>query len=230
MKQRNKFKWQTRLSLLWAPLLMIGLQSCVTIRTDPYEQDHQVKNSALLQSLIGGEDAVEAETVSDLSKLVKVRRKISSSPAIAQEQEESNAEEIQQTISPPKQRRASSGRVVEYTVKKTDTLMKIAYAAFSDPLRWKEIYEANRAKLHGKNRLKEGTVLTLSGADFDAQQPDGSPYLIRLRDTLGKISSRVYGSTFQWKSIWKNNPSLIRDPNLIYAGFTLYYLPKKSVP
>jgi hypothetical protein len=44
-------------------------------------------------------------------------------------------------------------------------------------------------------------------------------------DTLGKISKRVYGTVERWKEIWKNNEKLIKDPNKIYAGFTLYYVP-----
>ena len=32
------------------------------------------------------------------------------------------------------------------------------------------------------------------------------------------------GGAINWKNIWNNNKPLIRDPNKIFAGFTLYYL------
>ena len=47
---------------------------------------------------------------------------------------------------------------------------------------------------------------------------------LRTGDTLGKISNNVYGTFSKWQSIWNNNRPLIKDPNKIYAGFTLYYL------
>ena len=50
----------------------------------------------------------------------------------------------------------------------------------------------------------------------------GDPYLIKLGDTLGLISKSKYGTVKKWRSIWDNNKPMIRDPNLIFAGFTLY--------
>jgi nucleoid-associated protein YgaU len=38
-----------------------------------------------------------------------------------------------------------------------------------------------------------------------------------------------YGTTRKWKKIYKNNEPLVRDPNLIFAGFTLYYLPQRKL-
>ena len=54
--------------------------------------------------------------------------------------------------------------------------------------------------------------------------PEGLPYLIRTGDTLGIISTSVYQTSRKWKMIWENNRPLIKDPNKIFAGFTLYYL------
>lgn len=54
--------------------------------------------------------------------------------------------------------------------------------------------------------------------------PQGNPYLIRTGDTLGGISKQVYATVKKWKLLWDNNRPLIKDPNKIYAGFTLYYL------
>ena len=43
------------------------------------------------------------------------------------------------------------------------------------------------------------------------------------------ISKKKYGTPVRWKSIWDNNKPMIKDPNLIFAGFTLYYIPDNSV-
>ena len=58
--------------------------------------------------------------------------------------------------------------------------------------------------------------------------PTGNPYLIVEGDTLGKISDKVYGSIKKWKSIWDNNKALIINPNVIFSGFTIYYLPEND--
>jgi len=54
--------------------------------------------------------------------------------------------------------------------------------------------------------------------------PQGLPYLIRRGDTLVSISADKYGTTSKWRDIYNNNRPLIKDPNLIFAGFTLYYI------
>jgi len=57
----------------------------------------------------------------------------------------------------------------------------------------------------------------------------GNPYLIKSGDSLSLISKKVYGDWREWPAIHKNNPKQIRDPNLIFAGFTLYYLPLNKI-
>ena len=53
--------------------------------------------------------------------------------------------------------------------------------------------------------------------------PSGEPYVIQRGDTLGTISQVKYGTKSKWRRIYENNKPLIKDPNLIFAGFTLYY-------
>ena len=111
---------------------------------------------------------------------------------------------------------------VNYVVKREDTLMKISFAAFGNVYRWREIYEANRAKISNPNALVKGTILRINGAGVTISK-NGKPYFIHRRDTLVKISDHLYGTPKHWKKIWHNNPELIHDPNKIYAGFSLYY-------
>ena len=116
------------------------------------------------------------------------------------------------------------GGTKEYIVKKGETLMLIAFKLFGDYGKWKEIVEQNpEIKTTG---LVSGVSIKYNspGKVFD-WKPEGLPYLIKTGDTLGKISDEKYGTPKRWRYIWENNKPLIKDPNLIFAGFTLYYKP-----
>lgn len=120
---------------------------------------------------------------------------------------------------------AVSGDGMHYTVRRGDTLMKIAFENYGDLYRWREIYEANRDQISDPNQVPPGTELTLNGAGMVTIERNGEQYLIKSGDTLGTISNDVYGTPRKWKRLWENNRQLIKDPNKIYAGFYLYYQP-----
>ena len=123
----------------------------------------------------------------------------------------------------------------DYQVKKGDTLMKIAYEQYGDIYRWREIYASNKGSIQDPNHVPPGTVIkleTLGGGRKPgsvAIDHNGEQYLIQSGDTLGTISSSVYGTKEKWKAIFENNRQLIKDPNKIYAGFYLYYVPENKV-
>ena len=118
-----------------------------------------------------------------------------------------------------------AGSTKQYTVQKNETLMLIAFKLYGNYERWKEIADQNRDALSGTTNIKEGMVLNyIAPAEEFVWNPQGLPYLIRTGDTLGGISKQVYTTVNKWKLIWDNNRPLIKDPNKIYAGFTLYYL------
>lgn len=130
----------------------------------------------------------------------------------------------------PVSSRTRSGKTEEYKVRSGDTLMKISFEKFGNIYRWREIYNRNRERISNFNRLTAGTVLVIEGVEYVVITRNGLPYLIRRGDTLGKISGKVYGVNTKWRAIWRNNPELIKDPNKIYAGFTLYYVPTDGKP
>lgn len=121
---------------------------------------------------------------------------------------------------------ASSGSGESYTVQHGDTLMRIAFEHYGDLYKWKSIFEANRNVIKDPNVITPGTVLTLAGGGSGPATPAGEKYQIKHGDTLGKISSQVYGTQSKWKKIWENNRATIPNPNKIFAGFYLYYLPE----
>lgn len=127
---------------------------------------------------------------------------------------------------------SSSGDAFAYTVQKGDTLMKISWEQYGDLFRWREIYSLNKEKIADPNAVPPGTVLQIAGqgrSPASAMEHNGEQYLIVFGDTLGKISGKVYGDMQKWRKIWENNKRLIRDPNKIYAGFFLYYVPESKM-
>lgn len=133
--------------------------------------------------------------------------------------QESNLENISPAIS------SENGTEKQYTVQKNETLMMIAFKIYGDYRRWKDIANVNTGSLKGNSTVKSGMVLNfIAPAEEFVWNPQGNPYLIKTGDTLGSISKEVYTTTSKWKVLWENNRPLIKDPNKIYAGFTIYYL------
>lgn len=126
---------------------------------------------------------------------------------------------------------ASAAPVIEddgtYRVKNGDTLMMIAFKVYGDYRRWRDIARYNGIS---PARPQPGTVLKYqqNGSGF-RWNPAGLPYLIKRGDSLVSISNDKYGTPNKWRSIYNNNRPMIRDPNLIFAGFTLYYLSNRDV-
>jgi nucleoid-associated protein YgaU len=117
------------------------------------------------------------------------------------------------------------GTIKQYTVGKNETLMMIAFKVYGDYSRWRELASKNTDSLKGSMTVREGMVLSYDApAEEFVWNPQGNPYLIKTGDTLGTISKEVYSDMKKWKLIWENNKPLIKDPNKIYAGFTIYYL------
>lgn len=117
------------------------------------------------------------------------------------------------------------GTPKQYTVQKNETLMLIAFKLYGNYEKWKELANYNKDLLKGKTMVRNGMVLNyLAPAEEFIWNPQGLPYLIRTGDTLGGISKTVYNTVKKWKLLWENNRPLIKDPNKIYAGFTIYYI------
>jgi nucleoid-associated protein YgaU len=115
-----------------------------------------------------------------------------------------------------------------YHVQKGDTLMLIAHKIYGDYRKWKEIKELNKAKIKGK--LSDDMELKYYiPTDAPDWKPEGLAYLVKTGDTLGTIAVDKYGTSKKWKFIYENNRPLIRDPNLIFAGFTIYYKPTRDL-
>ena len=110
-----------------------------------------------------------------------------------------------------------------YQVKPFDTLMLIAHQVFGDYTRWRELIPLNKNHLNAEYKIIGRPRIRFKGNPVTWEPPMGQPYFIKPGDSLSKISLKVYGEMSRWREIFENNPRQIRDPNLIFAGFHLYY-------
>lgn len=115
--------------------------------------------------------------------------------------------------------------VENYTVRKNDTLMKIAFDIYGDVYQWRKIYTLNKEKIDHYYLIHDGMEIKIERPVKAVKiDQNGNPYRIKKNDTLGKISKTLYGTSKKWKSLWDNNKQLIHNPNKIFAGFNLYYV------
>ncbi|MCB9062076.1 MAG: LysM peptidoglycan-binding domain-containing protein [Halobacteriovoraceae bacterium] len=120
--------------------------------------------------------------------------------------------------------------IVNYKVEKGENLMLIAQKLYQDYSKWKQIYELNKNTIAQPEILKTGSILKVKDPQKSLNDREGSPYLIsNNNDTLQKISKKLYGSSRYWYHLWFLNRELITNPDKIYLGFTIYYLPKDTV-
>ncbi len=134
--------------------------------------------------------------------------------------------EIETPIAPLAIDTNESAEFQEYQVQSGDTLMMIGFKLFGDYRTWKDLKKWNNLS---SLDLKKGTILRYRPklSDSFAWRPNGEPHLVKRGEYLGSISYDKYGTSKRWKEIFQNNKPLLRDPNLIFAGFTIYYVPDK---
>ena len=118
----------------------------------------------------------------------------------------------------------TTGQVIfSYQALRYDTLMLISFKLYGDYSRWREVYALNRDVIGENFDLSHRPILKYKKPFREFILPSGNPYLIKDGDSLSGISKKVYGNWKKWPLIHQNNLDLIHDPNLIFAGFTLYY-------
>ncbi len=129
---------------------------------------------------------------------------------------------------------------MEYTVKKNDSLSKIAQRFLGGGHRWKYLWELNKERIPNPDKLKAGTVIIIpieqeaqkaklgsqeeSGSESlktgepQATQGDLRQYTIKQNDSLWKIAQSELGDGNRWKEIYELNKGIIEDSNKLTAG------------
>ena len=106
----------------------------------------------------------------------------------------------------------------KYTVKKGDSLWKIAESKLRDGYRWVEI-----AKLNGLGNpdLVYAVQELKMPETVEVKLEEVKEYVVKKGDSLLKISVKLYGDGYKWVKLWEVNKSLIRNPDEIEIGMKL---------
>lgn len=119
-------------------------------------------------------------------------------------------------------------RTQDYIIQKGDTLMLIAFKVSGNYTNWRKIKALN-PQLNSYANLSEGEKIKVMLINKNLPpRASGTPYLIKRNETLQKISQNIYSTTKRWFQLYQHNKDLIKDPDIIYAGFTIYYRPAGS--
>lgn len=102
------------------------------------------------------------------------------------------------------------------TVKRGDSLWKLAQQNLGTGLRWRDLLAVN-PHLRDANQIEAGSQILLPTA-VSPHPP--TTLTVQIGDSLSKIARARFGDASLWSCIARANPS-IADPNLIYDGQTL---------
>lgn len=217
--------------LPWMVLLSLSLVSCSGSKSSQPvdEQTPQVELSDADEFIENPSGEPAAITETEASPLEEPTSEASPEVAAVDSSDLVIEDEapVESTPAPSSTRAATtlSDSMMEYKVQKNETLMMIAFKLYGDYGWWKKLAGWNEDQLKGSQIVRVGQTLKyMAPSEEFVWNPQGLPHLIRTGDTLSHISKTVYQTPKKWKLIWENNRPLIKNPNLIFAGFTIYYL------
>jgi nucleoid-associated protein YgaU len=213
----KKTLFRTKVNIALSTIAVLFIASCGSGETSEDELDELYPDELPAEEAMT--DDVPAEPAEDPAP---VQVAVNEPPA--NELEAAPGGSADEELMAPAEPISGGGQTVSYTVRSGDTLMKLAFETYGDVNRWREIYNANQSVLSDLNSIPVGANIQIPAPASAPQiSRNGQPYEIQLGDTLGTISNSLYGTPAKWRKIWENNRELIKDPNKIYAGFTLYY-------
>jgi len=124
------------------------------------------------------------------------------------------------------------GAKLAYVVEKGDTLGKISQKIFGQQNQWKHL--AKISGISDPNKIYPGEVVyyqlsqeSLAFASVYEATPKSS-VTVAAGDTLAKISQKIFGTTHNWRAIWRQNDQ-VNDPEVLPAGSVVFYLNQKNL-
>ncbi|KAB7740346.1 LysM peptidoglycan-binding domain-containing protein [Nostocoides sp. F2B08] len=127
----------------------------------------------------------------------------------------------------------SSAAAETYTVRRGDSLSRIAAEHLGDGDRWPELVDLNPALANDPDLIYAGTVITLpSAAHPSSAFREGRTYVVRAGDTLSSIAERELGDAELYPLIYEASRDIpqpggtfLRDPDVIDIGWRLNVSP-----
>lgn len=111
-----------------------------------------------------------------------------------------------------------------YEVKEEISFLKLVFLLFRDLDKSKSLKGLNPEIRSDKEILNIGVQIKyIPPLYLPVWPPDGKPYLIKKGDTLSLLAMRLYGTIHRQGELEEKNRVLIKDPDIIYENFTIYY-------
>ena len=104
-----------------------------------------------------------------------------------------------------------------YTVKKGDSLSKIAKRFYGDAMKYKQIFEANRPMLSDPDKIYPGQNLRVPKLE-GTYSSRLATYEVQSGDTLGKIAKSQLGDASKYMAIYEANDDILDSPDSIRVG------------
>ena len=118
---------------------------------------------------------------------------------------------------------------IDYTVKRGDSLWKIADRLLGDGARYTEIVDLNRDVLNGRpDFIFSGTVLKVPHVASEADDRHPEEYVVRPGDTLSEIAEEELGDAMRYRELFEASRDTVQpdgtaltDPDLIRPGWEI---------
>ncbi|MCL1870592.1 MAG: LysM peptidoglycan-binding domain-containing protein [Promicromonosporaceae bacterium] len=130
-------------------------------------------------------------------------------------------------VAEPVETAAPTPATFEYTVKRNESLWKIAERFLGHGTAWTQIRDLNLQALgDNPSYIEPGMVLRIPTIGTDS--PDGGTYVVEPGDTLSGIAQRKLGDAGRYREIFEASTSTVQpdgerltDPDLIRPGWTV---------
>ncbi|MBC6451358.1 BTAD domain-containing putative transcriptional regulator [Actinokineospora xionganensis] len=142
-------------------------------------------------------------------------------------------EAVPRTVAEPAIQEAKPAtELPRYTVRRYDSLWRIAERHLGDGLRWREIHTLNADRLPNPDRIEPGMILLLPADATGLDHTVLREVAVRPGDTLSAIAQRELGEATLWPTVFDANRGRIQpngtpftNPDKLHAGFTILLPP-----
>lgn len=148
--------------------------------------------------------------------------------------EEADNSQVQNTVSEPAYQAEKTGNSGVYVIQAGDSLGKISTKIYGTAQRWMELAQANN--ISDPRKIFPGDELSFeligdSAARFAKALSTviTKEVVVSHGDTLASLAKQVLGPKASWKQLYAYNKAKISNPNRIFVGMRLKYVPSEEI-